>query len=252
MTDGTETEMGEQESRYSLRNLYRLIRDVENWYDVLLYEAGLKKECVAVFRNGVRIHYIPQFFQLSATSPHGDPFDYIDVRGRDVLDVGASIGDTAIRFAMKGARRVIALEPFPFAYQEALRNIRMNGFKSIIILNKGLSDKKGSIKIPPSYIGDVRNHATNFGNGQEVEITTLEELVREYDLHDAVLKTNCEGCEYEFLLGSSYETLSRFKEIILYYHSGKDSLVKYLAPLFSIQIIIEHPIQGTLFCKRVF
>jgi hypothetical protein len=41
----------------------------------------------------------------------------IDVVGRDVVDIGSNIGDTAIYFALKGAKRVIALEPYPSAYQ---------------------------------------------------------------------------------------------------------------------------------------
>jgi len=43
-------------------------------------------------------------------------FDYgeyepLSVEGRVVVDVGAFVGDSAIYFALKGARRVIAIEP---------------------------------------------------------------------------------------------------------------------------------------------
>jgi FkbM family methyltransferase len=40
-----------------------------------------------------------------------------------VIDVGAGVGDTAILFALRGAKKVIALEPFPSLYEEALINI---------------------------------------------------------------------------------------------------------------------------------
>jgi hypothetical protein len=33
------------------------------------------------------------------------------LRGRDVVDVGANVGDTALYFVLNGARKVIALEP---------------------------------------------------------------------------------------------------------------------------------------------
>jgi len=98
---------GTQERRLlSLRNLLRLVRDVENWYDLLLYHARLKKAVLVRFRNGVRIRYAPPVFQVSVFSSHEDPFSFLGrrVKGRDVLDVGASIGDTLIHFARRGAK----------------------------------------------------------------------------------------------------------------------------------------------------
>jgi len=41
-------------------------------------------------------------------------YDWLDVKGKRVLDVGASIGDTAVYFAVKGASEVVAFEPYPF------------------------------------------------------------------------------------------------------------------------------------------
>jgi FkbM family methyltransferase len=35
------------------------------------------------------------------------------LKGRDVIDVGASVGDTALYFILNGARKVIAVEPLP-------------------------------------------------------------------------------------------------------------------------------------------
>jgi len=41
-------------------------------------------------------------------------YDWLDVKGKRVLDVGASIGDTAVYFALRGAREVVAFEPTHF------------------------------------------------------------------------------------------------------------------------------------------
>ena len=57
----------------------------------------------------------------------GGAYDDLDVGGRTVVDVGAGVGDTEILFALRGARRVVALEPYPSLYGEALINIRANG-----------------------------------------------------------------------------------------------------------------------------
>jgi len=48
----------------------------------------------------------------------------LDVKGKVVIDVGAYIGDSAIYFALKGARKVIALESHPGTFAEMLDNIK--------------------------------------------------------------------------------------------------------------------------------
>lgn len=53
-------------------------------------------------------------------------YNELNVEGRDVVDIGAGIGDTAILFSLNGARRVIALEPYPYLYEKAYVNISLN------------------------------------------------------------------------------------------------------------------------------
>jgi FkbM family methyltransferase len=241
---------GTQKRRlFSLRNLLRLVRDVENWYDLLLYHARLKKAVVARFRNGVRIRYIPQFFQVSVFSSHEDPFWFLGrkVKGRDVLDVGASIGDTSIHFARRGAKRVVALEPFPRLYHEALLNVELNKMRNIIVLNKALGGKQRTIRIPSDFLGDPSNEAHDYSMGQTVEVTTLRFIMDEFGMEDAVLKMNCEGCEYEALLSSDEEALRRFSDVLLYYHKGRSPLDEFMVRMgFECQTIFDHPVQGTL------
>jgi len=66
-------------------------------------------------------------------------YDALNVNDHVVIDVGAFIGDSAIYFALKGAKKVIALEPHPGAYAEMLENIRLNNLEDRIIpVNAGL------------------------------------------------------------------------------------------------------------------
>ncbi len=65
-------------------------------------------------------------------------------------------------------------------------------------------------------------------NGTPIRITTLGELVDRFSIKDGVLKLDCEGCEYEGLMGTSPETLHHFSEIILEYHYGAGALVRRL------------------------
>jgi len=42
----------------------------------------------------------------------GNIYEYLPVVGKTVIDIGANIADSSIYFAIRGAKKVIALEPF--------------------------------------------------------------------------------------------------------------------------------------------
>ncbi|AYN75621.1 FkbM family methyltransferase [Saccharolobus solfataricus] len=64
----------------------------------------------------------------------------VDVKNREVVDVGANIGDTPIWFSINGARHVYAFEPLPEIYSLALENIKLNGIEDKInIINAGVN-----------------------------------------------------------------------------------------------------------------
>jgi len=60
--------------------------------------------------------------------------DYLPLRveGKRVLDVGASIGESAVLFAFGGARMVVAVEPHPISYSILLENLRLNGVSGAV------------------------------------------------------------------------------------------------------------------------
>lgn len=67
----------------------------------------------------------------------------LNVKDKVVIDIGANNGDSAIYFALNGARRVIALEPYPHAFFLAERNIMENGLADkIIIVNEGMGKRE--------------------------------------------------------------------------------------------------------------
>jgi len=51
-------------------------------------------------------------------------YEMVDVKGKVVVDVGAHIGDSTIYFALKGAKRVFAIEPHPDAFAYMLDHIK--------------------------------------------------------------------------------------------------------------------------------
>lgn len=154
----------------------------------------------------------------------------IPVKGSSVLDIGANIGDTAIYFIGEGkAKKVVALEPFPSQYKIAKSNIKANSMQNkIMLLNQGLSSKKEEISLPKEEVdsGILNAKDSAVKNGTQIKFTTLPSLIKKYNLEDAIVKMDCQGCEYESILKSSNETLRHFSGFVIEYHSRFEPLYK--------------------------
>jgi len=79
---------------------------------------SVSPERVSLEINDVSVAFKPlcASFSLAETFVRGDyevPEVLSGLRGRDVIDVGANAGDTALYFVLNGARKVIAVEPLP-------------------------------------------------------------------------------------------------------------------------------------------
>jgi len=68
------------------------------------------------------------------------------LKGKDVIDVGASIGDSALYVILRGARKVIAVEPLPNVAKCAEENLRLNNVADKVkIVNAALDGEPMSI-----------------------------------------------------------------------------------------------------------
>lgn len=162
----------------------------------------------------------------------GSPYRYLPVEGKIIVDVGANIGDSSIYFALRGANKVIGLEPFPKNYETANKNIKLNGLSNkIIILLAGCTGRSGFITVNPEQEGSVTASLEDGPkNGIKIRLMTLEDILNRHDipLRGAVLKMDCEGCEYESLLSTPDNTLQRFSHILIEYHYGYKNIKQKL------------------------
>ena len=169
-----------------------------------------------------------------------EEFRHVNVKGMDVVDIGAFVGDSAIYFALRGAKRVIAIEPHPVAYTEMLENIKLNNLEDVITpVNAGLASKPGKICIGDVTVtGTVTTHYTpgSYSGGDcedEAPAVTLGELIEKYGIQPgAILKMDCEGCEYDVIM-NDYEHVRLFRELIFEHHADfmKRSLGELLSKL---------------------
>jgi FkbM family methyltransferase len=174
--------------------------------------------------------------KLYAAIDNGDPigifirkeYDFLSVKEQTVIDIGANIGDSPLYFASQGAKKIVALEPFPKNYEIALHNVNLNELNGkISLILAGCGSKKGSIMIDDDKIG-LYVQAGGSKNGKVIPILTLEDVLDQYGVESAVLKMDCEGCEYDTILYTSANTLRRFTLIQIEYHYGYKNLAMRL------------------------
>ena len=163
--------------------------------------------------------------ELSGASSNGDvvsvfineDYRFLNPKDKLVIDIGASIGDSPLYFASKGAKHVFAYEADAEIFQIALRNIKENSYENgISIENKIVM---GCVSLDSVYTEPDKTR---------VMPVTLDQIVKEYQIKDGVLKIDCEGCEYGVILSASAEILRHFSHIQMEYHFGAKNLKKRL------------------------
>ena len=162
------------------------------------------------FKKNNPHEYVAHFYENFTDSE--TYFDFIDVNGRHIVDIGGNIADSALLFAKMGGD-VLSFEPVEHLYELALKNISINPelTNKIIMVKKGVGAKRGTLSknsnLVEEYIDD---------SSQDMEIISFSDLLNDYDFEPDILKMDCEGCEFEIIL--NYD-LSMFNEIIFEHHT---------------------------------
>ena len=214
------------------RESSQIIRTWRNWRSVLAARAGLRgypvvgvrrdgltpelhrhtevrfytgggriegEDLIVPYRKGVyRFRGPADYAGVLGEVFYDEEYRWLPVRGAWVVDIGAAIGDSAIYFAARGAEGVVAYEIDPDRAAQLSANIAANGLS-----------------------GRIR--------GRPVKLRTFGEAAEGIpDGRDAVLKIDCEGCEYPMLESSSKRELRRFRAMIMEYHYGVEPVVQSL------------------------
>ena len=169
-------------------------------------------------KNGIKFkHYYATIWDIFID----EQYKFLNVKDKNVLDIGAFIGDSPIYFILKGAKKVYAIEPHPDAYNEMLENIKLNNMEDKIIpINMGISYEKDYINISTTTADTQVTLLKSEGNGIKVSAGKLSDIIDKYNVDAQVLKMDCEGCEYDIIL-KDYDTIKEFEEIELEYHEEK-------------------------------
>lgn len=168
-------------------------------------------------------------------------YDGLYVKGREVVDIGSTVGDSVIFFSIKGAEKIISVEPFPVAFRQLKQNIKANGLEDRVVLhNAAISTRTNSLLLDPDLLEVSSVPADNFENGIEVPSVSFQNIASELRTNEAILKMDCEGCEYDAILSSDIDTLSKFRSMMIEYHYGPKLLQNKLIEL-GYDVKITHP-----------
>lgn len=205
-------------------------------------------------RSSVRLFGIIQNTDtILAFSDNDGTYENLPLKDKTIIDIGACTGDTSIYFALKGAKKIIAVEPFPNNFKILKKNITENKFDELIIPILGACGYlKKEISINPNLHDGMRSILHEFSDGIKISTITLEDIIKDFDVSNAILKLDCEGCEYETILNSSSEILQTFTDIQIEYHNGYQNLEKKLLSVgFEVShAVIDNMHRGHIHAKR--
>jgi len=158
---------------------------------------------------------------ISETFVEGDyevPEVLSDLVGRDVIDVGANVGDTALFFTLNGARKVIAVEPLPNVAKCAEENVRLNDVADKVkVVNAALGSEPVSVPCDYDLLSSSGFSTLSNSGPCRVPGVTLGDLLSMVD-DPYLLKMDCEGCEAQAILGPERERLRAFEHIVFETH----------------------------------
>ena len=243
-------------------------------YGLIMVYANAKKsqntrniENVKIEKNILYFQFYDKQLQFDMP-PTSDPYatffyeDYkfLRVNGKVVIDIGMNIGDSTIYFSIKGAKRVIGLEPFPYTFRYAEKNICLNNILNCTLLNAGYGEDK-EITVDQEIISTSGSSLVQTSKGKQIKLYSLSTLMKKYEIDSAIVKMDCEGCEY-WLLNEPENVFNCIEMIQIEYHYGYKRLVdklksvgfnvEFTEPEFNYDIDAENPSQsiGYIFAEK--
>jgi FkbM family methyltransferase len=159
-------------------------------------------------------------------------YDFFDVKNKTVLDVGGFVGDSAIFFASKGAKKIVVYEANPSMANIAEQNIELNNLADKIQVRKSAVAKTCGFqsfyfKQDHPNMSSLSSKAKNMTK-LKVPAVSLPSIIDELG-HVDVMKMDCEGAEHE-LLKSSYKegVLNKVDKIIMEVHGPLQPIAEIL------------------------
>jgi FkbM family methyltransferase len=159
-------------------------------------------------------------------------YEIFDIKNKVVVDIGAFIGDSAIYFAGKGAKKIVAYEPNPHIFEIAKKNVQLNNLTNKIqVRQKAVSNKMGvrTFMFNTVYPSGSSMHF-KLEDTIKFQVNTIpfSSITQELG-HIGLLKLDCEGAEYEILPAAYKEgALRNVDKIVMEVHGPVEPIIDVL------------------------
>lgn len=198
----------------------KILRSIYKKVVIIFYGHGVEKFYpVSVVYNFIISHLKSNFAEVDvhkmfldsedslhlSTSGIHEPFETELVekeikKGDVVLDIGANIGYYTLIFAklVGESGKVYAFEPDPDSFALLKKNVEINGYKNVVLIQKAVSNKTGKIRL---YLcednkGDHRIYNSHDDRKSiEIEAIRLDEYFKNYNGKIDFIKMDIQGAE---------------------------------------------------------
>ena len=186
----------------------KIRKRISRGYSSFLDKLGYKKHVNLLGKCEVAVSSYSRNILQDCERAAGEVFISWLHDGGNTLDIGANYGRytfIAASFAKPG-NRVVSIEADPYQYYILKRNLRLNGFGSIVnAYNRAAWDEDSSI---PFYVsaGGRSSAASEWGSNPkvvEVAATPVDKICNSIGFVPDVVKIDIEGAEYRCLVGMS-------------------------------------------------
>ncbi|MDX2079437.1 MAG: FkbM family methyltransferase [Terrimicrobiaceae bacterium] len=255
-------------TRNKIRTVWEIVQRLENWPSALALRIHKNRPYREVlrFRNGIHVScrggsrdwdVVHELFFMDSYGKALDVLRKATCSQPVVVDLGGNIGTfSLIAAATHPGAQIHAFEPGP-------PNLRM--FEINRLLNPGLGER---IRLVPEAVGGQTGKAVWFfdeknpgasslyasgDGGCEVQLRSLEEVVRGIGSRITLLKMDIEGAEYSVLEQTPEETWAQIDAIALEVHddpAGKSRPDEFLSKLSSFGFSIEKESVVSFFLHR--
>lgn len=175
------------------------------------------------------------------------------VKGKDIIDVGAYIGDSAFILDQLKPKKIYAFEANPKNYDLLLKTIKLNHLDNVIAENLALGNKieENVLIADDEACSYVIDNSSSEVPVQTCQMFTLDKYVSEHpEMNVGLIKVDIEGQEQNFLMGAT-ETIKKFRPMLILsiYHNWSDFLhIKHQLEVLNLgyKFMISKPTSGAI------
>jgi len=173
--------------------------------------------------------------------------------GEGVLDIGAHVGYTAIRFAqwVGATGRVYAFEPVPAHRDQLMRNLEVNDFAArVAVIPLAVSDRSGSLPFYDSHRSNTGMSSLSGRRGatasRQVETCAIDEWLPSAGVPPlALAKIDVEGAELLVVRGMMRTLVStQIRAVLIELHRDVAPAVRHEIGAFFAQLPVGYTLFG--------